>query len=95
MHGFYQVWKQHQSDSGNENFSKIFRYDIWRKCWHCYIDLLDIDKISSRGFCCQECGDEPELVVCDATSLGFQRKYSMVAFKNTSEITSEVFPRAS
>jgi len=95
LHGFYDVWKQHQIDNGNINFSKLFRYDIWRKCWYSYLDLLKIDEKAINGFRCDKCGDEPELVVCDATSLGFQKKYSVVAFQTKIDLAKKVFPRAS
>ena len=35
---------------------------------------------TSTGFSCNICGILPKIVVCDATSLGFQKKFSDIAF---------------
>ena len=37
------------------------------------MELLDINYL--EGFVCEECGPIPAIVVCDATTIGFQRKF--------------------
>ena len=92
------MWKHHQLDNGNISFQKQFRYDTWRMAWYAFLELLDIDVESYRAqtdFQCPSCGLEPEIIVCDATSLGFQRKYAMLAFKRNEPLVEEIIKRTS
>lgn len=89
LHGFYDIWNRHQEDSGNNVFKKILRYDIWRKIWYGYLRLI-VDRLDDN-FICPKCGPNPSMIVCDATSLGFQRKY--MKFRKHDDIA--VLPRAS
>ena len=66
---------ENQHDKGIKDF---INYDNWRVGWYAYMNLLDIDY--SGGFCCEMCGSEPQIVVCDATTLGFQRKFARKSF---------------
>ena len=56
----------------------FLNYDQWRLSWYAYLDLLQIDY--EDGFTCSTSGPVPDIVVCDATSLGFQRKFASSAF---------------
>ena len=72
LHGYYSIWSAHQMDNGNEDFSKKLKYNHWRMSWYGYMSLLNID-FGTGWQTCTECGDSPDVVVCDGTSLGFRR----------------------
>ena len=68
----YTVLKKIQEDSGSHLFSSLFTYNHFRFSWYSYLSLLDIDY--RNGFKCTVCGDQPETVIMDATSLAFRRE---------------------
>ena len=45
-----------------------------RMAWYSFLELLDINY--EDGFVCGRCGAYPEVVLCDATTLGFRREYA-------------------
>lgn len=89
LHGFYEIWKQHHQDNFNVNFPRVFGYHIWRKSWYGFLSLIEI---KDRDFQCSLCGIEPSIIVCDATSLGFQRRY--LTFRKEND-DLETIPRMS
>ena len=51
----------------------IINYQQWRMAWYSFLELLDIDY--KDGYRCSICGDFPNIVSCDATTLAFKREY--------------------
>ncbi len=51
----------------------ILNYQQWRFSWYAFLNLLDIDY--SSGFTCGRCGQYPQVLTCDATSLGFRKTF--------------------
>ena len=62
----------------NSSFAAMSSSDNWRMVWYVFINLLHVN--TSTEFICDICGPAPEIVVCDATSLGFQRKFASLVF---------------
>ena len=75
LHGSYQVWKRNQEDDGNRSFTAMCSYDNWRMAWYAFINLLHVNTLAE--FTCDICETLAEILVYDATSLGFQRKFSI------------------
>ena len=48
-----------------------FKYNHFRCAWYSFLRLLDIDY--SANYCCKLCGDRPDIVIMDATSVSFRR----------------------
>ncbi|XP_022288437.2 uncharacterized protein LOC111100644 isoform X2 [Crassostrea virginica] len=74
LYTFYQCWCDVHLDLGNTQIQE-FSYQRLRIAWHCFLSLLDID--NSQGFSCPHCGGDetpPQTIVCDGTSLSFQRR---------------------
>ncbi|XP_061188793.1 uncharacterized protein LOC133196966 [Saccostrea echinata] len=74
LYTFYQTWCDIHLDYGNTQIED-FSYQRLRNAWHCFLSLLDID--FSLGFSCPHCGGDevpPDTIVCDGTSLSFQRR---------------------
>ena len=61
-------------------------YDNWRILWYGFINFLHV--ITAAQFTCDICGSAPEIVACDANSLGFQRKLLSLIFtqKNVDDV---------
>ena len=59
-------------------------YDNWRMAWYAFINLLHVNTLAE--FTCDICETLAEILVYDATSLGFQRNFQF--FKST---RTEVF----
>lgn len=63
-------------DYGNTSIGKVFCYERLRVAWLSFLRLLDVDV--STGFSCPECsgsdGKTPEIIICDGTSISFQRR---------------------
>eukprot|EP00112_Aurelia_sp_Birch-Aquarium-sp1_P011847 Seg249.10 transcript_id=Seg249.10/GoldUCD/mRNA.D3Y31 product="hypothetical protein" protein_id=Seg249.10/GoldUCD/D3Y31 len=72
LHGYYSIWSAHQMDNDNEDFCKRLKYNHWRMSWYGYMSLLNID-FGAGWQTCLECGDSPDAIVCDGTSLGSRR----------------------
>ena len=70
---YYSVWVFEMECLGFENASKDLPFKSFIQAWYAYLDLLDID--FEAGMTCSVCGVEPDVVICDGTSLGFQRKF--------------------
>ena len=78
---YYKVWTKNQADAGNDVFPTLLNYYNWRLAWYAFLILLDIN--FKDGFTCEHCG-------CDATSLGFQRKFLHIAFSKKNETYSSI-----
>jgi hypothetical protein len=75
MHTFHKVLCDMHIDRGNIDIGKMFPYDNFRLAWLSYLKLLDIN--FDDGFSCPTCskdGKQPNLIICDGTSLSFQRR---------------------
>lgn len=73
LHTFFNVWEQRNFDAGNINFRQYIDYNSWRFAWFGFLRLLDINY--KEGWLCPLCGQEPNVVICDATSLAFQKQF--------------------
>lgn len=70
MYTEYSVLSKVHEDAGNKDF-KLFTYNHFRSSWYSFLNLLDIDM--EKGFMCQNCGLQPDIVLMDGTSLAFRR----------------------
>ena len=52
---------------------EIFSYNDFRCAWYSFLSLLGISLNENAR--CDICGTVPETVVCDATSLGHQKRF--------------------
>ena len=73
MFSYYEVMMAVQKDSGVPDLRKRFLYNDFRSSWYAYLHLLDISFEKSAK--CDVCGTVPDIVVCDATGMGFQKKF--------------------
>ena len=78
---FYSTWKKEMLEDWNLDAFKYFTYDNFIDAWYAYLKLLDQN--SAEGFSCETCGDDPSLIICDGTSIGFRRRMlsSMIGAK--------------
>ncbi len=73
MYGEYQLLSKMQTDAGyREEFLRYFSYQRFRASWYHFIQLLDISYID--GFTCEQCGELPETVIMDATSISVRKE---------------------
>ncbi|XP_066928489.1 uncharacterized protein [Clytia hemisphaerica] len=91
IHGYYQVLQTLQAGSGNSSFNKFVSYNNFRCAWYGFLKLLDISLSDNAK--CNICGSAPDTVVCDATSLGHQRKFLSLALTDDDDLLS--YPRFS
>ncbi|XP_065067450.1 uncharacterized protein LOC135693013 isoform X1 [Rhopilema esculentum] len=82
---YLKIWKLNLRAS-RFDVSHCLTYDQWRMAWYSFIRLLDVDFISR--FSCSKCGQYPPIILCDATSLGYRRKYS----RGLQELPNEANP---
>lgn len=61
-------------DAGGD-LPKVFSYNNFRTSWYAFLSLLNIDM--PNGFICTECGAEPQIILMDATSLGFRKEFML------------------
>lgn len=71
MYAFHKVLLSQHEDSRDILFPHQFPYYMFRASWYKFLQLLDIDY--NEAFRCPLCSTEPEVVICDATSLAFRR----------------------
>ncbi|XP_066923876.1 uncharacterized protein [Clytia hemisphaerica] len=71
LHGYYQIMVKEHSDAGRT--LERFRYNDLRSSWYAFLNLLSIS--FEDGAKCGQCGKIPDIVVCDATGMGYQRKF--------------------
>lgn len=88
IHTFYSAWCDLHKDYGNLNISSVFSYEKFKNAWYAFLKLLDIDY--TTGFSCPTCSpsddDTPAVIICDGTSLSFQRR--MWTWKDTEKSQS-------
>lgn len=72
-------------DGGNVNFSKNILYNDFRCAWYAYTKLLNVS--FEENFECDICGMVPDIIVCDATSMGYQRKFLTAALSDSRQST--------
>ena len=72
------------NDAGNDAFSSMISYNHFRLAWYAFLKLLEIEYESE--FKCHECGNQPEIVIMDATSLGFRKELDL--WKATQQLTT-------
>jgi hypothetical protein len=78
--GHEKPFSKSMSSNFNKKILECFSYHKLRSAWLSFLKLLDID--FENGFSCPDCpGDGPEIIICDGTSLSFQRR--MWSWKNT------------
>ena len=68
-------------------------YDNGRMAWYAFINLLHVN--TSAEFMCDISRPVPEIVVCEATSLGFQWKFSSLVFTEKRNVDDVVIQRKS
>ena len=72
MYTFHQVLMDNHADVGT-SLQDVFPYHKFRFAWNSFIRLLDVDL--TTGFSCPSCPpDGPDIIICDGTSLSFQRR---------------------
>ena len=69
-----ESWKCHIFDATGKS-NDLINYQQWRMTWYGFLKLLDIDY--KKGFCCPVCGQYPEVLSCDATTLSFRRTFAL------------------
>ena len=71
MYTEHEVLRELHLNLGNSRFPDVVSYNHFRLSWYSYLNLLDIDY--SIGFRCNRCGDQPQILIIDATSLAFRK----------------------
>ncbi|CAH1786457.1 unnamed protein product [Owenia fusiformis] len=71
LHSFYQTWVADMVSYGYIDFENVFLYNHFRSSWYAFLDLLELDY--QEMFSCPKCGDTPNTIVCDGTSLSFRK----------------------
>lgn len=76
LHTFYERFCDLHINYRNSAIRDVFSYQHLRHAWLHFLSLLDID--FTDGFLCPECGGDdgaaPSMLICDGTSLSFQRR---------------------
>lgn len=68
----FQVLKEYMTDHGDRHFSQNLSYAKFKWAWYSFIELLDI--AFDEGFFCPDCGDNPDSLIMDATSVSFRKE---------------------
>jgi hypothetical protein len=81
----YSILRKTFVDCGYQDFSEKMSYQDFKESWYAFLDLLDIDYMST--FHCPDCGPDPDTVVMDATSVAFRKELLSWdgLFRNTSD----------
>ena len=82
FHHYFTSWTAELKSIGYEQH--LMNYNQFKDSWYAFLSLLDIDY--AEGSVCSTCGPQPETVVCDGTSIGFQRKFLVC----TNEVSEDV-----
>ena len=75
MYSFYKDWVFSMWDEFGIDLIKSLPYAKFRVAWMSFVNLLDVDHDNS--FVCPECGDVPQAVICDGTTLGFPKSLQL------------------
>lgn len=71
MYTEYTILQQMHSDIEEQLVLDNFKYHHFKLAWYSFADLLDITY--SAGFCCNNCGHNPNTLIMDGTSVSFRR----------------------
>ena len=77
LFSYLQIWKCNLAASG-VGIGRGLNYQQWRMTWHSFLRLLDVDY--DGCFQCEECGPYPSVILCDATSLGYRKKFATAMY---------------
>jgi hypothetical protein len=85
----YSILRKTFVDCGYQDFSEKISYQDFKEAWYAFLDLLDIDYMSTFHCpdCGPDCGPDPDTVVMDATSVAFRKELLSWdgLFRNTSD----------
>ncbi|XP_069105019.1 uncharacterized protein [Argopecten irradians] len=68
----YSTLKLFYEDQGILDFSNKFSYNNFKWSWYAFLELLEIDY--ETGFECPDCGEDPDTLIMDATSVSFRKE---------------------
>ena len=71
------IWALTQESCDNNRFKTMINYSYWRHTWYNFLRLLNIN-VEVNGKCV-ECGVIPDIIVCGATNLEYQKKFATIA----------------
>ncbi|XP_066910086.1 uncharacterized protein [Clytia hemisphaerica] len=77
LDGYFKIFCLTQKSSGHHKVD--LTYKDFKDSWYGFLSLLEID--FAAGSVCGKCGTEPEHIVCDATGLSHQKKFSTLALQ--------------
>ena len=83
LDGYHKIFCLTQKSSGH--LKTNLSYKELKDAWYGFLGLLDID--FAAGSVCGKCGNEPEIIVCDATGLSHQKKFAALILKEQSSTT--------
>ena len=72
LYTFHQTFVDVHNAYGNDSVKEVLSYDRLRHAWISFLKLLELDYQS--GFQCKSCEDNPKTIICDGTTLSFQRR---------------------
>ena len=86
---FFNVWRQEML-----MYYPDFQltYVMLVQSWYCFLRLLDINL--EEGMICQKCGPSPEIIICDGTTVGFQKKFLTSLLTRQDDEDGDIIPRA-
>ena len=73
LDAYYKILTQSHLNSGYKE-DDLLSYDKLKSSWYSFLDLLDVT--NEKGSMCKECKQHPDIIICDATGLSFQRKFA-------------------
>ena len=62
-------------------------YDNFRMSWYGSLSLLDINYAEES--ICRICGESTDIVICDATTIGFKRKFIAERLASAKKVKSD------
>lgn len=75
-----------QRTNGTLSRGDVVSYGKLRLAWNSFIRLVDIDQ--NDAFKCEFCGDSPDIIICDATCIGFRKDLLVDYQKHETEKTT-------
>ena len=76
---YFDIWIDELVECETDGAKPKPTYSDFIQSWYAYMNLLDLD--FAAGMVCEECGPSPRTVICDGTSLGFQKKFLSVVLE--------------
>lgn len=70
LHSYYRKWYWSVAERNGPLFECT--YSRFRSAWQSFVDLLETDK---SLFQCSVCTTNPDVIICDGITLGFQKRY--------------------